>query len=121
MYYKRFEDMKVWQDARHLLTGIYTLINSHESVRKDFSICDQLKRAGYSILLNIAEGFERKSKKEFANFLNIAKGSAGEVRSILYVVSDNHKVKPEVLQPLFKESEAVAAQLFNFRKFLSDK
>ena len=88
MTYKKFEDIKVWQDSRIFAAKIYGLINTHPKIQKDYALSDQLKRAGYSIMLNIAEGFERKSKKEFANFLNIAKGSAGEVRSILYIVID---------------------------------
>jgi len=76
MTYKKFEDIKVWQDSRVFVTKIYKLISLNERIQKDYSISDQFRRAGCSIMLNIAEGFERKSKKEFAHFLNIAKGSA---------------------------------------------
>jgi len=73
MKYDIFEDLPVWQEARLFINDIYKLINSTPKIYKDFSLSDQLKRCSYSILLNIAEGFERSSNKEFANFLNIAK------------------------------------------------
>lgn len=119
MYYKKFEEMKIWQDSRGLVVKVYELINSNERIKKDFSLTDQLKRASYSIMLNIAEGYERRSKKEFANFLNIAKGSAGEVRSILYVAKDNYGLDESIFNSLLKDVEAISAQLFNFRKYLT--
>jgi four helix bundle protein len=79
MTYKRFEDLPVWQDARQVVRDIYELLCRSENLRRDFSLADQMKRAAYSIMLNIAEGFERGSKKEFAYFLNVAKGSAADV------------------------------------------
>jgi four helix bundle protein len=121
MFYKKFEDMKIWQDSRSLVNKVYKLISNNDRLKRDFSLCDQLKRASYSIMLNIAEGFERRSKKEFANFLNIAKGSAGEVRSILYVIKDNYSIEETEFSSLIKDVEAIAAQLFNFRKFLVQK
>src|SRR5713226_3801521 len=62
-----------------------TLISSQGDLRRDFGLRDQLQRAAVSIPTNIAEGFERASRKEYLLFLNIAKGSAGEVRSLLRV------------------------------------
>jgi len=86
MKYEQFEDLPVWQSSRQFVNEIYKLIETHSKLAKDFSLTDQLKRCSYSIMLNIAEGFERGSNKEFANFINITKGSAGEVRSILYIL-----------------------------------
>lgn len=118
MTYKKFEDIKVWQDSRKFVGTVYELIRSDSRLSKDFSLCDQLKRAAYSIMLNIAEGFERRSKKEFANFLNIAKGSAGEVRSMLYVVQDNYELPKEKIELLDKEIVKISAQLFWLRNYL---
>ena len=72
-------------------------------------------------MLNIAEGFERNSKKEFAYFLNIAKGSAGEVRSILYITKDLDLITEDEFDSLRGDVEMISAQLFNFRSYLINK
>ncbi|MEH1863841.1 MAG: four helix bundle protein [Nostoc sp.] len=79
-----FEDLRVWQKSIDLVKEIY-LITKDGELNRDFGLRDQLRRASVSIPTNIAEGFERYSRKEYLNFLNIAKGSAGEVRSLLRV------------------------------------
>jgi four helix bundle protein len=79
-----FEDLRVWQQGIELVKLIYSMTKEGE-ISKDFGLRDQLRRATVSIPTNIAEGFERYSRKEYVNFLNIAKGSAGEVRSLLRV------------------------------------
>ncbi len=71
----KFEDIQAWQKARELNREIHCITkNSHFS--KDYSLRDQIRRASISIIANIAEGFGRRSKREFANFLNMAHGSA---------------------------------------------
>jgi four helix bundle protein len=84
---ERFEDVKAWQEARVLVKEIYVVTGAGEFAR-DFGLKDQLRRSAVSVLSNIAEGFERGSDKEFVRFLYIAKGSCGEVRAQLYVVTD---------------------------------
>lgn len=79
-----FEDLAVWQKGIELVKQVYLLTNDSE-IRRDFGLRDQLRRAAVSIPTNIAEGFERASREEYLLFLNIAKGSAGEVRSLLRV------------------------------------
>ena len=79
-----FEDLVVWQRGIELVKQIY-LATGEGDFKKDFGLRDQLRRAAVSIPTNIAEGFERSSRKEYLLFLNIAKGSAGEVRSLLRV------------------------------------
>ena len=79
-----FEDLRVWQGGIELVKQIYLLTGEGE-LKKDFGLRDQLRRAAVSIPTNIAEGFERSSRKEYLLFLNIAKGSAGELRSLLRV------------------------------------
>jgi four helix bundle protein len=83
-----FEDLESWQHAREMVCRIYDLTR-HEPLCRDFGICSQLQRAGVSIMSNIAEGFERVHISEKAQFYNVARGSAAEVRSLLYVVEDN--------------------------------
>ena len=77
----RFEDIIAWQKAKILTVKVYSLFDAS----KDFAFKDQIQRASVSIMNNIAEGFERRTNKEFKNFLYIAKGSCGEVRSMLYL------------------------------------
>jgi four helix bundle protein len=85
---ERFEDIGAWQKARQLSQLIYTLSNQSGFAR-DFGLRDQIRCAVISIMSNIAEGYERDSgDKDFRHFLSIAKGSAGEVRSQLYVALD---------------------------------
>ena len=79
-----FEDLFIWQKAVELAKEIY-IITEKKGLKNDFGLKEQLRRAVVSISTNIAEGFERRSRKEYLNFLNIAKGSSGEVRSLLYI------------------------------------
>ncbi len=82
MRYKRFEDLPVWNTAIELAIGIYMLTAKPE-FEKRFSLKDQLERSAVSVSNNIAEGFERGTNNELLAFLYIARGSAGEVRSML--------------------------------------
>ena len=81
---ERFEDLRIWQNARVQANRVYDSFGSGTPSSRDFGFCDQVQRCAVSVMNNIAEGFERGTNKEFAQFLNIAKGSAGEVRSTLY-------------------------------------
>lgn len=81
MRIEKFEDIIAWQKGKELTLLIYTVLKNC----RDFGYKDQIQRAVISIINNIAEGYERRSNKELKQFLYIAKGSAGEVRSMLYV------------------------------------
>src|SRR6266446_5706066 len=94
-----FEDLETWQMARQLVNSLYRLTRL-KSLSTDFRLCSQIQAAAVSIMSNIAEGFERTHLQEKVQFYNIARGSAGEVRSLLYVISDN-----------FAEASAEAARL----------
>jgi len=84
---KTFESLRVWHDARRLCTHVYALVRSKHFGR-DLGLADQLRRSAVSVMSNIAEGFERGGRAEFARFLIIAKGSLAELRSQLYVAED---------------------------------
>jgi four helix bundle protein len=84
---KQFEDIVAWQGARALVKDVYQATGSGAFAR-DFGLRDQLQRAAVSVMSNIAEGFERDNDREFRHFLSIAKASAGEVRSLLYLALD---------------------------------
>lgn len=83
----RFEDILGWQKARQVTSAIYE-VTGQGVFSKDFGLRDQIRRSSVSIMANIAEGFGRKSDKEFANFLNYAHGSVAETQSHLYVALD---------------------------------
>ena len=82
-----FEDLRVWQKGISLVKQVY-LVTRQGEISRDFGFRDQLRRAAVSIPTNIAEGFERRSRKEYVNFLNIAKGSeVNEIfRGVNYLV-----------------------------------
>ena len=82
--YNSFEDLPVWQEAKKLAVIIYKQ-TAQDKLKKDFGLRDQIQRAAVSISSNIAEGFERGSKREFIQFLYIAKGSCGELRSQVHI------------------------------------
>ncbi len=82
-----FEDLIIWQRAIEFAKDIYILTERKE-LKNDFGLKDQFRRASVSISNNIAEGFERRTRKEYLNFLNIAKGSAGESRSMLFLAHE---------------------------------
>jgi four helix bundle protein len=84
---QRFEELIAWQKARDLAKHIY-LLTRQEKFCRDFGLCSQIQRSAVSAMSNIAEGFERGSRKEFHQFLVIAKASCAEVRSQLYVAVD---------------------------------
>jgi len=83
-----FEDLEGWQTARRLVNAIYVLTRLSK-VSGDFRLSSQVQAAAVSIMSNIAEGFERTHLQEKIQFYNVARGSACEVRSLLYVISDN--------------------------------
>jgi four helix bundle protein len=97
--FKKFEDITAWQRARELTQQIYKLTSTSQFAR-DFGLKDQIRRASVSIMSNIAEGFERSGTGEFTHFLATAKGSAGEVRSQLYVALDQQYITPDTFAQL---------------------
>jgi four helix bundle protein len=82
MTYSRFEELPVWQEAIRLVDNVYDMTESKDWTGS-YSLKDQLERAALSVSNNIAEGFERGTTNELLAFLYIARGSAGEVRSML--------------------------------------
>ena len=81
---KDFEDLEIWKMARELVNMIYSDFRDC----RDYGFKDQITRAGVSIMNNISEGFCRNSDAEFRHFLNISKGSSGEVKNMYYIAED---------------------------------
>jgi len=117
MAIQRFEEMKVWQDARILTKNIYSL-TQNKYFNKDFGLRDQIQRAAVSIMSNIAEGYERDSNKEFVKFLGYSKGSVGEVRSLLYVALDQEYISEMEFNNLKESATNISTQIANFIKYL---
>lgn len=107
-----FEDLKVWQKGIELVKQIY-LVTKDGELSKDFGLRDQLRRASVSIPTNIAEGFERYSRKEYLNFLNFAKSSAGEIRSLLRVALEVGYLEQEVYAKLYSQAIELSRMLSN--------
>jgi len=111
-----FEDLKVWQRARSLTNAVYDAMRDC----KDYAFRDQIQRAATSVMNNISEGFERRTKKDFAHFLDVAKGSAGEVRSMLYLGEDRNFIKAKAAEPMradYKElSKSIGALAASLRR-----
>ena len=82
-----FEDLEAWKSARELTQAVYGMTRS-KVISQDFRLCSQIQAASVSSMSNIAEGFERTSIPEKLQFYKIARGSSGEVRSLLYVIED---------------------------------
>ena len=87
--FKTFEDIEAWKKARELTKRVY-YVSRRGPFARDFGMRDQMCRAAVSIMSNIAEGHDRSGKGEFIQFLAIAKGSAAEVQSQLYVAADQN-------------------------------
>lgn len=115
---QKFEDLEVWQKSRVLCNGIYPLTNIG-SFERDFKLKDQINGSSGSVMDNISEGFERDGKNEFKQFLSIAKGSCGEVRSQLYRAFDRKHITEDQFRNLKNQAEKISKQLNNFIKYLN--
>ena len=97
---KNFEELKAWQKARELTGYVYELAR-HNKFSRDYGLRDQIQRAASSAMYNIAEGFESGSDPEFVRFLKMARRSAGEVQSQLYLALDVGYVTEEERQKAY--------------------
>jgi four helix bundle protein len=114
---ERFEEIASWRRARALVKEIYQLTGQGQFAR-DFGLRDQLRRAAGSIMSNVAEGFERGINKDLRHFLHIAKGSAGEVRSPLYVAFDSGYITESQQAQLTEQIIQIGNALGGFIRYL---
>ncbi len=114
---ERFEDLEVWQQARGLAGRIYALTRG-ASFSRDYGFRDQICRAAVSIVSNIAEGFERHSTNQFLHFLDIASGSAGEVRAQLYLAQDFGYIDDSEFQAAMTDVDRVGQMLTKLKQYL---
>ena len=115
--FTRFEDIDAWQKARTLVKAVYE-VTSQPPFAKDFGLRDQVRRSGVSIMANIAEGFERGGNREFLQFLGIAKGSVGELRSHLYVALDQGYITQQVFNQFHTELRNLASVIGGLMNYL---
>jgi len=116
---ERFEDIEAWQEARLLVLSVYGLTRD-QLLSGDRNLCDQLRRAAVSIMASIAEGFERGSNRQFVQFLIQARGSAGEVRSLLYITHDLGFIGEDAFQATVERAAGVARLLSGFIRYLRE-
>jgi len=109
--------LEVWQLAREIALDIYNKTLT-ESFSRDFELLGQIRKSSGSTMDNIAEGFERGGKKEFIQFLGIAKGSAGEVRSQLYRAFDRKHIHQEEFDLYIERITTISKKLSNFISYL---
>lgn len=115
----RFEDLEIWQLAREQAKELY-YIYSAGSFSKDYELRNQIGRSAGSVMDNIAEGFERSGNKELHNFLIIAKGSNGEVRSQLYRALDKQHIDISKFDNLKIKCENLSKKITSFIKYLHE-
>jgi len=114
---QKFEDLKVYQQARELTNRVYRLTRQ-KGFAQDFGLVDQVRRAAVSVMSNIAEGFERGSNTEFTQFLYVAKGSCGEVRAQLAIALDQGYITSPDHATLDRQCRLVSAMLHSLVEYL---
>lgn len=114
----RFEELDVWKLAREIVNKIYDLSNK-DVFSKDFAMRNQIRRSAIGILSNIAEGFESGTDKQFARYLKIAKGSAGECRAQLYVAWDQNYINQNEFDNLKEQLIVCSKKLSGLISYLN--
>ena len=104
----RFEDLQCWQEARKLVNMVYEAIKRSPEFQKDYRLVGQITDASVSSMGNIAEGFSRRSDKEFTQFLFVSKSSATEVQSEGYVALDQKYISQDEFEKIYDQAEKVS-------------
>jgi four helix bundle protein len=112
-----FEDLDVWKESMRLTVDVYQKLKNC----KDYGFKDQIQRSAVSIPSNIAEGFERKSNKEFIQFLHISKSSCGELRTQLYLVNELKYVNESLSIASIEKTRKISAMLYKLIKTRNEK
>ncbi len=112
MSYQSFEDLDIWKRSVSLSSAVYKELQQ----LKDYGFKDQITRSGLSIPSNIAEGFERKSQKEYLNFLSYSKGSCGELRTQTYIGINIGYINREIGEAWLEEARQISMMLSGLMK-----
>lgn len=122
--FQRFEDLEIWKIAVSIAVDVYLLCDK-EPLKSDWGMKDQIRRAACSMSDNIAEGFEYNNNPDFIRFLNYAKGSSGEFRNKLIILSRAYKIEGAVYDDLYAKSiefsSKTKALIDYLKKFEADK
>lgn len=121
MSIKSFEEIDAWKASRTLTRFVYGAIKSNEHFKRDFRLSNQIQGAAISTMSNIAEGFSRRSNKEFIQFLFISKSSAAEIQSQLYVALDQNYIDEDTFNMIYAQAEKVSKLNSGFIKYLRTK
>lgn len=119
MTIQRFEDLEIWVEARSL-SGLVFEITSTEPFCYDYRFRDQIRASSGSVMDNIAEGFERGDNKEFIQFLSVAKGSCGEMRSQSYRAFDYKYIDQPALNELLNRTSNLCKHISGFMQYLKN-
>lgn len=117
---ERFEDLRAWQTARTLTNQVYAL-TKREPFETDWALKGQIRRAAISVMSNISEGFESRTQPQFIDYLGMAKASAGEVRSQLYVAHDQRYLSDEEFDRLYDLADKGSRQLYHLIRHLENQ
>ncbi len=112
MGYRSFEELEVWKPGCRLAVRVYEVLKEC----RDFGLKDQMTRAAVSISSNIAEGAERDSKQEFVRFLHIAKGSAAELRTQVYIACQIGIISNDIQKEFTEELKKISSMLHGLIK-----
>ena len=114
---KKFEEIEAWIKARELTNKIYE-ITCTDNFSGDYTLKGQTRKASISIMLNISEGYGRKSKREFRQFLDYAHGSCAEVQSAIYIALDLKYISKQQFNDLYKRTEEISRMITGFSIYL---
>jgi four helix bundle protein len=117
MTIKSFEDLDCWQEARLLVRKVYGSTRD-SGFKKDLRLAGQIQSAATSCMANIAEGFERRSDKEFVQFLYIAMASTAEVKSHLYIALDQAYIEKRQFDDIYAQAGKTSKMISSLIKYL---
>lgn len=115
----RFEKLNIWLEARDYIKSIYLVVEKFPA--KEYSLKDQLKRAAISIALNIAEGSDKKSDKDFIRYLRISIGSINETVTILFIAKDLNFISEKDFSSNYEKSHEISRMINGLVRKLNEK
>ena len=115
--FKSFEEIQAWQKSKAIALDVYKITND-KPFKNDFDLSRQMRRCAISISSNIAEGFERQTTKEFIQFLFIAKGSCGELRSQIHIAFELKYIEDKIKNQLLEECDYTSKMISKLITYL---